>query len=94
MVLTGGCARIPGIRERVEADLRCCHPFESDINVSLAPDPVYGGWKGARQWYTDADRSQYAITKAMYEEFGGEYLIEHALSNKCYKTPPPIVVTK
>ena len=85
--LTGGCAGIPGLLERVEADLRASRPFKSDITIRLASDPVNGSWKGARQWYVDADRSKYAITKAMYDEFGGEYFIEHELSNGYYKTP-------
>jgi len=54
--------------------------------VRLAADP-YGSWKGARQWYADADRTNCAITKAMYEEIGGDYLVEHELSNRYYPTP-------
>lgn len=87
VLLTGGCAAIPGIRDRVEADLRMTQPFQSEIGVTLAKDPVYGSWKGVQQWYAREDRSQCAVTKAMYEEFGGEYLKEHQLSNKYYATP-------
>ncbi|XP_067942713.1 actin-related protein 5-like [Watersipora subatra] len=89
VLLTGGCACIPGIRERVEADLRSCRPFQSEIRVKLASDPVNASWKGARKWYNDANRAQFACTKAMYEELGGEYFIEHELSNAFYKTPAP-----
>lgn len=87
VLLTGGCAGIAGIRDRVEADLQCCRPFQSKICVKIASDPAFGSWKGARKWCMDADRSEYAMTKAKYEEFGGDYLFEHQISNRFYRTP-------
>lgn len=87
VLLTGGCACIPGIRDRVEADLRSVRPFKSEINVTVSSDPVYSSWMGAKQWLLQPDSKKAAITKAMYEETGGDYLAEHSLSNRFYATP-------
>lgn len=79
---------IPGIRDRVLADLRCCRPFKSELSVKIAKKPVFGSWMGARQWFNDSNQAKDAfMTKAMYEEFGGEYFVEHTLSNRFYPTP-------
>ena len=83
---------IPGIRDRVLADLRCCRPFKSELSVKLATEPVLGSWIGAREWLSDSSKAKDAfITKAMYEEHGGEYFIEHTLSNKYYPTPDTVL---
>lgn len=85
--LCGGSAGIPGLKERVEADLRCVRPFKSRISVHVVDDPAYSGWIGARNWWITEDRTSSALTKKDYDEFGGEFLREHSLSNKFYPTP-------
>lgn len=87
IILTGGSACIPGLRDRVEAETRAVRPFKSEIGVTLAEDPVYGSWKGACDWLKTDNCRKTAITKSMYDELGGEYLLEHPISNKFYATP-------
>lgn len=79
---------IPGIKERVEVELRSCRPFQSEIGVKLAANPVYGSWQGAKHFINHSPHATEAvITKAMYDEYGGEYLREHSLSNLFFPTP-------
>lgn len=85
--LSGGSAGIPGLKERVEADLRCVRPFMSSIGVHVVDNPAYSSWIGARNWWTAADRTSAAITKKEYDEHGGDFLREHSLSNTFYPTP-------
>ena len=45
----GSPCRIPGLRNRLYADVRSCIPEEWDLTVSVDSDPLLA-WKGASKW--------------------------------------------
>ena len=47
-------------------------------------------WYGARQWALSPAFNNSSITRAEYEEKGGEYLKEHHLSNQFVPTPAAV----
>ena len=46
VVLAGGCASLPGFKERFEAELRPFVPAEDELVVTLAEDPAEMAWRG------------------------------------------------
>jgi actin-related protein 6 len=73
IVLTGGNARLPGYRERVERELRAVAPDVYDVKVTLPEDPVTYAWSGGSRLAADsAGFSRNVITKAQYDEMGWE----------------------
>lgn len=97
--ITGGGAMIPGIKERIEAEVLAMRPFESKFNIQLAETPVIDAWKGARKWaLVDDNLKKYSITRSEYQEKGGDYLKDHMCSNHyvILNSPvkkPPISIT-
>lgn len=88
--VTGGCARLPGLKERLEKELLEMRPFESTFSVKIANDPTLDAWYGAKKFATTGNNVQnYSISRKEYLETGGEYLKENSLSNRYFKTPPP-----
>ncbi|XP_049515958.1 actin-related protein 5 [Dermacentor silvarum] len=80
--VTGSPALLPGIRERLCAELLAMRPFQSLFSVTLAKNPASDSWKGARQCAMQRDfLSKFAIKRAEYEEKGPDYLKEHCYSN-------------
>jgi actin-related protein 5 len=61
--------------------------FDFSCHIFILDDPILDAWKGARKFAISPDRSRYSITKAEYDEYGGEYLKEHLLSNKYFPSP-------
>jgi len=55
--------------------------------VTKASDSVLDAWLGAKNWLGETDRTGCAITQAVYNELGGEYLLEHDIGNRYFKTP-------
>jgi hypothetical protein len=45
--LTGGLSRMPGLRERLERELRALAPCECNVSVTACPDPTSQAWRGA-----------------------------------------------
>ncbi|CAK1555752.1 unnamed protein product [Leptosia nina] len=89
--LTGGCSQFPGLKERLERELLEMRPFQSTHKVVTASDPSLDAWHGARDFASGNDFENCCITKENYYEMGGEYLKEHHVSNRYYRSPAPIV---
>ena len=87
IVLVGGLASLPGLLERIQTELISIRPFRSFSQVSVLPDPGLSAWYGARQWCRSPEFQRGIITKAMYDEYGGEYNRMHIASNCYYPTP-------
>ena len=91
--LTGGVAKMNGLRERVCAELRRMYPSEwgdeIERGVRLANDPSLDGWNGAAKFAESGGEwfKQACISKLEFEEMGTGYLKEHALGNVFFKTP-------
>ncbi|XP_058056079.1 actin-related protein 5 [Anopheles bellator] len=85
--LTGGCANIRGLKERLERELREMLPFQARFEVVFARDPLLDGWSGASKFCLTETFRHSLITREEYEECGGEYLKEHLNSNVYFPTP-------
>ncbi|KAJ3145356.1 Nuclear actin-protein involved in chromatin remodeling [Geranomyces variabilis] len=82
--LTGGTSLLKNMAERIEADIRAVQPFQSIVRVTRAKDPVLDPWRGAAKWASASSPSEFqasGVTRAMYDEMGHDYLIEHSMSN-------------
>ncbi|XP_069682790.1 actin-related protein 5 isoform X1 [Periplaneta americana] len=88
--LTGGCAALPGLSERLRRELLEMRPFKSTFNVTIANNTTLDAWYGAQTFSSSPDLNQYLVTRSEYEERGGEYLKEHYASNKYYPSPTPL----
>lgn len=85
--ITGGPAKLPGLKARLEKELMEIRPFESTFSVKIANDPSLDAWYGAKKFATATNIQNFSISKQEYMEVGGEYVKEHCLSNRYYKTP-------
>ncbi|KAL9180196.1 hypothetical protein ACHAXT_008166 [Thalassiosira profunda] len=50
VLLVGGNAKIPGFKERVEAELRSLAPSNYEVRVYMPEDPASYAWEGARKF--------------------------------------------
>lgn len=89
--ITGGCAKLSGLKKRLEKELLEMRPFESTFSVKIANDPSLDAWNGAKKFAMSGNNVQnYSISKNEYFELGGEYLKENCLSNRYFKTPAAV----
>nr|CAD7455241.1 unnamed protein product [Timema tahoe] len=89
--LTGGCASMPGLVPRLDKELREMRPFESQFHLTMAADPVLDAWHGAQELIASGSFSRCFVTRAEYEEKGGEFFKEHSASNHYFPSPVPLV---
>ncbi|XP_055933658.1 actin-related protein 5-like [Argiope bruennichi] len=88
--ITGGTAKLPFIKDRIETELLAMRPFQSKFNVHLADDPLLDAWRGARKWASNDDNlKKFSVTRQEYEEKGGDYLKDHICSNHYVSQPAP-----
>ncbi|XP_046673502.1 actin-related protein 5 isoform X2 [Homalodisca vitripennis] len=88
--LTGSCALIPGLSDRIVKELREMRPFKSKFSVQIASDPALDAWMGARDFALDPDVLDNCISRQEYLDKGGEYLKEHRTSNMYCPSPVPL----
>ena len=79
--ITGGYSLFQGFEERLRNELRAVLPAEMEMNLRKAKDPVLDAWRGAASWARTAESRDAFVSKAEWEEKGGEYLREHGLGN-------------
>ncbi|KAL7306052.1 hypothetical protein TKK_0001514 [Trichogramma kaykai] len=70
IVLTGGCAKFPGFRERLLKDVRSLAPEEYKINIHLPENPITYAWEGGSLLANDSNYSSLVVKKEEYEEEG------------------------
>ncbi|CAG9768845.1 unnamed protein product [Ceutorhynchus assimilis] len=87
VIVTGGLASLPGLQERLLADLVSIRPFKSKVNVSIMDDCGLSSWYGGRNFSRIDEFTNSLVTKQMYQEFGAEYFQEHKSSNPYYQVP-------
>ncbi|XP_052888766.1 actin-related protein 5 [Anopheles moucheti] len=85
--LTGGCAKIRGLKDRLSREMREMLPFEARFEIEIARDPILDAWNGASKFCLTETFRQSLITRSMYEECGGEYIKEHVNGNVYFPTP-------
>ena len=85
--VTGGFASLEGLDRRIERELRAVLPVGSDLRARKAEDVKLDAWKGAGKWFREMDqggRRKNLLTKKVWEECGGDYLIENEMGNVLY----------
>ena len=86
--ITGALAGMPGIKARLEKDLKQMRPFKSCFNVSIAKNPSVDAWNGAKKFANIPCNDPKAfISRKKYDEMGPDYLSEHFCSNLFTPTP-------
>ena len=70
--LTGTPARMPGLSDRLQATLRPILPPEMPLRIVRAEDPSLDAWRGMAAFAQTEEFSRVGVTKAEYEEYGGE----------------------
>ena len=73
VLLVGGGAALPGLRQRLLQDLRPLVPAHMPLRVTVAPDPANYNWRGAAH---AAATSLPTVTKEQYDEMGPAYCTE------------------
>ncbi|XP_063984211.1 actin-related protein 5 [Diachasmimorpha longicaudata] len=88
--LTGGPAKLPGLLERLQRELREIRPFATSFRISIAGNTALDAWYGARDFGLSDSLPEYLVTRQEYEEMGGEYVKEHSASNLYFTSPEPL----
>ena len=70
ILLTGGSAMLPGLRDRVYTDIRALAPWEYDVNVFQPPDPVAWAWQGGTALCKSREYELLRVTRKEFQEYG------------------------
>lgn len=70
VVLTGGTARCPGFRERLDAELRPLVPDDYGLNIILLEDPHLSAWKGGALVGASLGYEHIAVTRDEWQQYG------------------------
>lgn len=92
VILTGGLANLPGLKERIHTNLISVRPFMSPSKVSVLQRPSFSAWHGQKSFVSQPDFGKYLFTKKDYEEYGTEYFKPHIASNPYVPMPKGQVV--
>lgn len=83
--ITGGNAKIPGLRERIVKEFTGFLPVNTPFNIKMSNDPSLDAWKGmAKYAQNESDFKKSFVSKKEYEEYGPDYIKEHKLGNMNY----------
>ncbi|KAK7688182.1 hypothetical protein QCA50_008552 [Cerrena zonata] len=70
--VTGTPSQIPGLVPRLKATLRPILPPEMPLEIVRALDPSLDAWRGMADFAKTEEFKKVSVTKAEYEEWGGE----------------------
>ena len=70
--LTGSASQLAGLVPRLQAVLQSLLPPGSPVNVVRSPDPGFDAWRGMAAFSLTPEFASTGLTKAEYEEYGGE----------------------
>ncbi|VDP89001.1 unnamed protein product [Echinostoma caproni] len=87
--LTGSLAQLPGFPERIYTELRPLLPYGpigDRLKVIVSDTPRLGAWYGARRLALD-NRVDIYVTRQLYDECGSDYLVEHPIGNRSWRSP-------
>lgn len=74
IVVVGGTAKFPGMRARLQKDIRSMAPEWYNVNVFLPEDPATYAWQGGRFMAEDPEFDKLCIKRQDYEEYGGSVI--------------------
>ena len=70
ILLTGGCAQFPGLRDRLQEEVRRLAPGEMEVVVRETDNSVEFAWKGGASLASDKEFKAMCVTKQEYMETG------------------------
>ncbi|TCD67456.1 Actin- protein 5 [Steccherinum ochraceum] len=70
--VTGGPSQIPNLTDKLYATLRPILPPEMPLEIVKAADPSLDAWRGMADFAKTDEFRKVGVTKAEYEEWGGE----------------------
>lgn len=70
--MTGGPSQLAGLIPRLHATLRPLLPPEMPLRIVRAGDPLNDAWRGMADFARTDEFARVSVTKAEYEEWGGE----------------------
>ena len=70
--VTGAPSQLPGLIPRLHASLRPILPPEMPLEIFSAKDPVLDAWRGMADFAKTEEFPRVGVTRAEYEEWGGE----------------------
>lgn len=70
IIVVGGSASFPGLRDRLQKEIRSMAPVFFPVNVEVASDPKTYSWHGAKFLAEDPSFDKMCITRQNYEEHG------------------------
>ncbi|KAI0089829.1 actin-like protein Arp5p [Irpex rosettiformis] len=70
--VTGGPSQLPGLVPRLHASLRPILSPDMPLKITKAADPFLDAWKGMADFAQTEEFRTVGVTKAEYEEWGGE----------------------
>ncbi|RYP17749.1 hypothetical protein DL765_004327 [Monosporascus sp. GIB2] len=79
--LTGGNTLFANFDDRLRQGLTPLLPAGAPLHIRRAGDAVLDAWRGAAKWAGSPDWKAAAVTKAEWQEKGGDYIKEHDLGN-------------
>jgi len=85
--VTGGATLLAGYTARLEREVRQLQPADLPVRLWTAQDRQLDAWRGASRWTRNPMFTTSCVTRAMYDEHGHDYLVEHLCSNWYHPTP-------
>lgn len=84
--ITGGHTLLPNFDIRLMNSLRPILPTSSPLGLFKANQTLeelrLSPWKGMSRWSSTEEFQKSGLTKALYDECGNEYLVEHRFGNR------------
>lgn len=71
-MVTGAPSQLPGLLPRLQNAIRPILPPEWSLGISRARNPSIDAWHGMADFARTDDFKSVGVTKAEYEEYGGE----------------------
>ena len=83
IVVTGGSSRFPSFMERLSRDLRALAPCDSEIEMTMADEPIVANWRGASIFAASEAYPMHVVTKKEYKEGGHSLCRRRFLAQQC-----------
>lgn len=81
--MSGGHSLLPNFDLRLATDFRSILPAEVPLYVRRPQgDVLTAPWRGMANWASTEAFAKAGVTRAEYDEMGGEYIKEHAWGNR------------
>lgn len=76
ILICGGSALFPGMKERLQKEIRALAPALYKVYVQITSSPISAAWEGGKMYLEQPDALLNFITREQYEEGGHDALFE------------------